>query len=357
MLSKNVIKAISLFSGAGIGEYYLNDCGVEVILANEIIPKRAKTHEYLYPNCEMVNEDITKKETQKKLIVKALTKGASMVIATPPCQGLSTAGVNRTDESLLKDPRNFLILSALKIVDGIKPDYVIVENVPRFQQMLFPWKRRLVNLFDLLVAKYSKEYYVAVEVFNAADYGVPQNRLRVVYRMWKKKFQWRIPDREQQITLREAIGDLPSLEAGEASEIKNHIALSAPLNHVLCMRHTPEGMSAFRNEFYYPKKADGTRIKGYPNTYKRMRWNFPAPTITMRNEIISSQENVHPGRAQPDGTQSDARVLTLRELLIVSSLPPDLDKPNFLTETAFRQIIGEGIPSRLMERLVGGIRG
>ena len=82
---------------------------------------------------------------------------------------------------------------------------------------------------------------------------------------------------------------------------------------------------------------------------------MPAPTVTMRNEIISSQENVHPGRDNGDGTWSDARVLTLRELLIISSLPPDMEKPDNLTDTAFRQLIGEGIPPKLMEAIMKGI--
>lgn len=353
--SRKPIKALSLFSGAGIGEFYLKKCGIDVVVANEIIAKRAETHRFLYPDCEVVNADITKETTQKVLVEKAVRNDVSLIIATPPCQGLSTAGANRTDDSLLEDPRNFLILSALKIVDKVKPDYFIIENVPRFQQMLFPWRKKLVKLIDLLNSKYSSEYDVAMDVFNAADYGVPQTRFRVVYRMWKKGLQWSLPKKQKQITLREAIGDLPSLEAGEASDIKNHVALRAPANHVECLRHTPEGKSAFKNEVYYPKKADGTRVKGFPNTFKRVRWDSPAPTITMRNEIASSQENVHPGRNLGNGIWSDARVFTLRELLIVSSLPADLDKPPFLTETAFRQIIGEGIPSRLMQQIMKGV--
>ena len=62
---------------------------------------------------------------------------------------------------------------------------------------------------------------------------------------------------------------------------------------------------------------NGRKIKGYNTTYKRIEWDKPAPTITMCNGGISSQNNVHPGRLQKDGTYSDARVLTLRELFIL----------------------------------------
>lgn len=349
------MKAISLFSGAGIGEFYLHRSGIEVVAANELIAKRAETHSFFYPSCKMITADITKKETQDEIIRIGKERNVQIIIATPPCQGLSSAGSNKTKRSLYTDPRNFLILSALNVVDELRPTFFLIENVPRFQQMIFPHHNRMVKLLELLQLRYGDEYEIHCDVLNAADYGVPQTRYRVVYRMWKKGFSWELPQKELPITLYDAIGDLPSLEANETSDIKNHIARSHPQNHIDCMRHTPTGKSAFKNEVYFPKKPDGSKIKGYGNSYKRMRWDTPAPTITMRNEIISSQENVHPGRSLPNGCWSDARVLTLRELLIISSLPPDIDKPSCMTETAFRQVIGEGIPPLMLEKIMKGI--
>lgn len=352
------MKAVSLFSGAGIGEYYLRRGGIDVIAANELLPKRAQTHQYLYPDCHMINGDITQESVRERIVNLAITNDVGAIIATPPCQGVSTAGSNKTEHSLLNDPRNFLVLSALNVVDRVKPEYFLIENVPRFQQMVFPHEGRMISLYDLLEIKYSEEYEVRVDVLNAADYAVPQTRYRVVYRLWKHGLPaWKLPDMEDHVSLKEAIGSLPSLEAGESSNIKNHIARPHTKNHIECMSHTPTGKSAFDNPVFYPKKNDGSRITGYGNSYKRMRWDIPAPTITMRNEIISSQENVHPGRQKSDGTWSDARVLTLRELLIVSSLPADLEAPSFLSETAFRQLIGEGIPPLMLEKIMKGIGG
>ncbi len=351
-----MFKAASLFSGVGIGEYYLGELGIDVVLANEIVKSRAIAHTLIYPSCEMITGDITKECIQDEITRKCKEQDINLIIATPPCQGVSTAGSNKQEEKLFKDPRNFLILSALKIVDAIEPDYFVIENVPRFQQMLFPYEGEIIGLETLLRKKYSNAYEIDCRVFNAADYNIPQTRYRVVYRMWKKGLHWVLPLKaNRQITLKEAIGNLPSLEPGQSSNIKNHFARKHPENHIECLRHTPTGMSAFKNSIYYPKKPDGSRIKGYGNSYKRMRWDCPAPTITMRNEIVSSQENVHPGRALPDGLWSDARVLTLRELLIVSSLPPDMDIPSNLSETSFRQLIGEGIPPRLMKEIMRGI--
>ena len=346
------MNAISLFSGAGIDEFYLSECNINVILANEIVKSRAIAYTKLHNNKNIINDDICKEDVKRKIIDFAKLNDVNLIIATPPCQGLSWAGANKTFQSLINDKRNFLVLNALDIFEAVKPDYFIIENVPRFKEMLFPFEGNWLTLENLLNKKFSDEYEISVEIFDSADYGVPQTRLRIVYRLWRKGLNLGLPIKEKRISLQEVIGDLPSLEAGESSSIKNHYARMHPENHILCMQHTPTGKSAYDNEFYFPKKINGEKIKGFKNTFKRMRWDQPAPTITMRNEIISSQENVHPGRLKTDGTWSDARVLTLRELLIVSSLPADIDVPDNLTETSFRQIIGEGIPPRMFEKII-----
>ena len=120
------------------------------------------------------------------------------------------------------------------------------------------------------------------------------------------------------------------------------------------MKYNPTGQSAFENEFYYPKKKNGEKIKGYKSTYKRMNWDKPAPAITLRSDAISSQENVHPGRKKEDGTYSDARVLTLRELFILFSINPDYDIENY-SDTFIRQIVGEGIPPKFLFEIMKGI--
>ena len=152
--------------------------------------------------------------------------------------------------------------------------------------------------------------------------------------------------------MREAIGDLPSLESGEKSNIKFHNARKHTENHILWMKHTPTGCSAHDNEKFYPRKKDGTKIKGFNATYKRMKWDAPAPAVTMRSDAISSQENVHPGRKNPDGTYSDARVLTLRELFIVESLPAEWNIPDWCSDTFIRQIVGEAVPPMLAYNIV-----
>ena len=155
--------------------------------------------------------------------------------------------------------------------------------------------------------------------------------------------------------MREAIGELPSLESGQKSNIKWHFARKHTANHIDCMRYTPTGKSAFDNKVHYPKKKDGTIVKGYDTTYRRMNWDEPASTITIRNDAISSQRNVHPGRLNKDGTYSDARVLTPLELMILDSLPTNWNIPDDTPENLIRQVIGESIPPLLIERIVENI--
>ena len=117
------------------------------------------------------------------------------------------------------------------------------------------------------------------------------------------------------------------------------------------MKHTPTGCSAFDNKVFFPVKQNGEKIKGYNSSYRRILWDEPAPTITIRNDAISSQRNVHPGRLLPDGTYSDARVLTPLELMLLDSLPQDWNIPDDTSELLIRQCIGESIPPLLMKKI------
>lgn len=348
----NKIKAISVFSSAGIGELLLKNTNVEVVAANELLPKRADCYSHFYPNTDMYCGDITLDETQDYMVSAAEKNDVKMLIATPPCQGLSTLGKNKKQVHYEKDKRNYLILYALNIVDRYDFDYVLIENVPTFLEMYFPYENDYFKLEEILKKKYSNKYIIEAKVLNAKDYGICQSRPRAIIKMYKPDQKWSWPEQEPEITLREAIGDLPSLESGESSDIPWHFAKKHNDRAVLALKHTPTGKSAIANEIYYPKKEDGSRIKGFHNTFKRMDWDQPCPTRTTFSGSMSSHNNVHPGRLLPDGTYSDARVLTLLETFIVSSIPEDIDFPKGSTDTFIRTVIGESIPPKLMMKVV-----
>ena len=362
---KKRIKGISLFAGGGIAETYFKDIGIDIVVANELLPERAEFYKATHPQTEMVCGDIADESIFEKIIGIAKNSNIEFLMATPPCQGMSDLGKRQYET----DKRNSLIKYAIKAINILEPKYVFIENVPKFLDLLYDEDgstyysdtavaKKPYHIVELLEKLFDGKYKVESKVLNAMNYGVPQSRPRVIIKMYRKELNWEWPEEEEHIiTLREAIGDLPSLEAGQKSGIKWHNALHHNERQVLALRHTPEGKSAMKNEVYYPKKADGTRVKGFHNTYNRMRWDEPAPARTTNNAIMSGHNNVHPGRLLEDGTWSDARVLTLRELIIVSSLPLDWCLPDDFKESNVRIIIGEAIPPLLSKKIVEKIYG
>lgn len=349
------MKAISLFCSAGIGELRLPKDKIDFVLANELLTKRANCYKFWYPNTQMLNGDITDKSIKKKIIETAQKEKVQLLLATPPCQGLSTLGKNKVQDDYINDRRNFLILEVLDIIDSCDFDYVLIENVPKFIEMYFPFDGGYYQLEQILRKKYDNKYVIEIKVLNAKDYGIAQSRPRAIIKLYKKGLKWEWPTSQPEINLQQAIGHLPSLEAGEDSGIKWHKAKPEIDRLVLAMKHTPQGKSAIPNPIYYPKKADGTRIKGFHNTFKRMVWDQPCPARTTYSGSLSSHNNVHPGRLLPDGTYSDARVLTLLETFIVSSIPEDISFPPQATDNFIRTIIGEAIPPRLLEVIINKI--
>lgn len=343
---------ISMFSSAGVAETYLEDLKINIKLANELVPERAKYYHHFFPKADMVVGDIMDSIIFDKYLHKAQEINPQFLLATPPCQGMSSLG----KKDYVADERNYLIFSVFKVIDSLDLDIIVIENVPKFLKLLFPYKDDWLGIVDILKAKYANKYIIEPVVLNAKDYGVPQSRPRVIIKMYKPSYEWKNPLKEKEITLREAIGYLPSLESGESSNIKYHYALKHNPMHIEVMAHTPEGCSAMKNEFYYPKKKDGNRVCGFHNTYNRMKWDEPCAAVTTNSGTISGHNNVHPGRLQPDGTYSDARVLTILELLIVSSLPKDWNLPTDYKESTIRTLIGEAIPPMLLYKVLSTLK-
>ena len=343
------MRAMSLFAGGGIGETYLEDIGIHTEIANEMLKERADIYQYRYPTTNMICGDI--KEKKEELIKLAREKEVELLIATPPCQGMSVLG----KKDYQGDERNYLIFDVFDIIDALDFNYIFIENVPKFLKMYYPYgvDNTPTLLPNILKDKYSSKYEIKCGVYDAANYKVPQRRKRTIIRMWKKGLLWEDPHKEEQyITLREAIGDLPSLESGEDSGIKWHKASKISNRYIEMLKHVPTGKSAHENPIWYPTKEDGTRVKGFANTYRRLEWDKICPTRTMNSGNVSGSNNVHPGRAYIDERTgetlySDARTLTLLELLIVTSLPRDIDLPQDTKESVIRDIIGEGVPPKM----------
>jgi len=352
------LNAVSLFAGAGIGESRLSELGINVIGANELLPDRAELYRDLHPDSRMVVGDIRSPEIFKELLRVSPSK-LDLLMATPPCQGVSVAGKNRLSEQQLHDMRNHLIFPLIQYIRETNPNNILIENVPQYAKLLLPHQGQLKTTIDILLTELGKQYSISFKVLNCAELGVPQNRKRLFVKMSKPVRTWNWPESNRHIvTLKEAIYHLPSLESGEDSGLPWHFARNHSSSHIKWMRHTPTGRSAFDNTVHFPQRADGTPIKAYKTTYHRMHWEQAAPAITMRNDAISSQMNVHPGRKLKTGTYSDARVLTPLELLIVNSMIEKDWRSVKAEENLVRKVIGEGVPplamNRIIQSLVGG---
>lgn len=367
------LRGLSLFANVGIAEAYLQEVGVDILIANELIEDRARFYSDIYQDSHMIVGDITNDELRTKIVDEAINKEVDFILATPPCQGMSVAG-NRAEF----DERNQLIYYAVDVVLRVKPKFVFIENVPTILRT-----KIVVNGETMLIPKYLHsvlaDYHFNDETLvKAMDHGVPQMRERNIFLLVRNDIDltWNFPNAQPHITLQEAIGDLPSLdpllregldftlEKFPSYEIKRAKGLEVskwhyPPKHswkqVEWMLHTPTGKSAIYNPVYYPQKANGTHVVAHHNHYRRMYWNKPARTITQNNGVISSLACVHPGRPfelNGEVLYSDPRVLSIYELLIVSSLPNDWAIPDWASESFIRKVIGEGIPSKLVKEIM-----
>lgn len=370
------LNGLSLFSNIGVAEAYLNQSFIDIKIANEILEKRARLYNSIYPSVDMIVGDITKKEIYSNIIEKSKKCNVNFVIATPPCQGMSTVGPKKKN-----DERNYLIYYALKAIFDLNPEYALLENVPQILKTTIVVNGKKTLIPDYINLKLSKKYYIETRVINTEDYSVPQSRSRCIFLLSRKdmKYKWTFTHEvSKHITLSNAIGDLPSVDPyiEGANEnmllnvfpdfyIKREQALSVSkwhyppthkFRHIEVMMHTKEGHSALDNKEYYPKNKDGSKVKGFSNTYKRQSWNKPACTVTTYNGAICSQNNVHPGREYISKSgkvlQSDPRVFTIYELLIIMSLPINWNLPDWANESLIRHAIGEGIPPLVIKKII-----
>lgn len=373
------LRALSLFSSAGVAETFFDKHGIAVRVASELLHERARIYKHLYPDTIMLEGDITDKKLFDKIMETAKDEKCDFIIATPPCQGMSTAGLQRKN-----DPRNRLIIEVVRAIQQLKPKFVIIENVPEILQTKIEIDGSWVLIDTFLHNELDSQYHFNDnKIVNAMNYGIAQSRERCIYLLSSKttNIKWEFPQPFGKIvTMRDVIGNLPSLDPNvtDISEEKRnelfpdyekkraaglafskwHYPPRHKYRHVIAMMHTPEGCSAWNNEIYYPTLANGKKGKGYPNTYKRQWWDRPAYTVTKYTSRIGSQENGHPGYPIIDSPNeekriwSDARVLSIFELMRISSLPDDWGIPDDASSNVIREILGEGIPPKLLEQAV-----
>ena len=164
---------VDLFNGAGGMSTGFEMAGFEVALGVEYIPRFAETFALNHPKSKSLCIDICELSNEQ-LLEHLDGKEIDVVTGGPPCQGFSGAG--RRDP---KDPRNSLFMDFIRIVDGVKPDYFVMENVPGILTMK---NEKGFSVIEIIRDEFRKiGYKVRWEKLIAADYGVPQKRRRVIF--------------------------------------------------------------------------------------------------------------------------------------------------------------------------------
>ncbi len=293
-IKSNSLISLSLFSNIGIGETYLDKFDIHVAVANELDAKRCDVYRHFHPKTKMICGDINEKFDE--IIKESKAVGVNVIIATPPCQGMSVAGKMNPN-----DPRNLLIVKVMDAHHSLQPNYMLIENVSGMQNTCIMINGKSMRIIDFINQEIGDDYDMCGDVFDAANHGTPQYRKRLFIRIWKKTLPaWdAFPEVQPKTTVRDAIGHLPSLEAGQSCILHPlHKAKKHNANHILWMKNTPSGTTSFdnANPDHQPTITNvygvTRQISAFKTAYKRIGWDSPAPTITMGNGSISSQNNV-----------------------------------------------------------------
>jgi DNA (cytosine-5)-methyltransferase 1 len=181
------MKAVTLFSSAGIGDIAIKTNGIDIIVANELLKNRALLHKNNFPNTEIIVGDIWNKQQQIIETTKKITNELDFLFATPPCQGMSKNGQGKLLQGIREgkkpefDVRNKLIIPTMNIITALKPKIVFFENVPEMKDtIILDENNEPINVLEYIKKRLGDEYVGKSEVVQFADYGVPQRRTRLI---------------------------------------------------------------------------------------------------------------------------------------------------------------------------------
>jgi len=339
-------KVIDLFAGVGGLSLGFEQSGFEVVFANEMDADIAAAYEENHPGVEMLVDDITKIDFEKTI---GKYKGKiAVIIGGPPCQGFSQKGQRKT----INDERNFLFKYFIRAVDFVEPDYFVMENVPNLLTAEDGYfKKELLELFDRI------GYKLKMDILNASDYGVPQNRKRAVIIGKRNGEAPSLPNpSNSHVTIWDAIGDLAFLDSGQGETIQeyhikpnskyqiemrhgskllyNHIAT----NHSKVALERMKMIPPNHGREVLPEEHLTKSI--YSGTWTRMRKNEISVTITTRFDTPSSGMFTHPYLD---------RAITVREAARIQSFP---DTFHFIgTKSSQMKQVGNAVPPKLAKAI------
>jgi len=369
---------ISLFSSAGVGCYGFKLENYKCVATNEILEKRLNIQKF-NNKCEKdsgyILGDITNSDIQHKLFKEVENQKIDIIIATPPCQGMSVANHKKRDEK----GRNSLVVESIKIVMKVKPKFFIFENVRTFMNTICTD----IDNIDKPISKaielnLNGNYNILSKVINFKEYGSNSSRTRTLVIGVRKDIKdispYDIFPKQQNIkTLKDVIGNFPRLNnMGEISkEDIYHFYRNFDKKMLAWIENIKEGESAFDNteklriphqikdgEIVFNKNKNGDK-------YSRCYWNKSGACIHTRNDILASQNTIHP---------EDNRVFSIREIMEMMNIPKtfnwsnvsfqDLnnlsqyEKIKFLKneELTIRKSIGEAVPTNIFQQIAHNIK-
>lgn len=373
---------ISLFSSAGIGCYGFKIEGFDCIATNELIERRLNVQKF-NNKCKYesgyICGDITSDEVKEQLFgqidfwkKKEKLNRVDVVIATPPCQGMSVANHKKSDTEIV---RNSLVVESIKIIKEVRPRFFVFENVPAFMKTICTDIDGVDKpISETIQNNLGNTYSYISQVINFKDYGACSSRQRTVVIGVANDYADEVspmelfPDLVVEKTLRNVIGGLPSLKKfGEIDPNDIYHAFRVYPEHMReWISDLKEGQSAFENEDDYKKPhqiKDGNLVinkQKNGDKYRRQIWDKVGPCIHTRNDQLASQNTVHP---------EDDRVFSIRELMLMMTVPYDFkwvekstdelnklslnEKRKFLKkeEIKIRQSLGEAVPTIIFQQI------
>lgn len=295
-------RAIDLFSGCGGLSSGLNQAGFEVIGAVENDGVSADSYEKNHKSTHLWRQDIRTLSTDLVKRSLKLKKGELDLLAgCPPCQGFSTL-VTNNGRYHVEDPRNSLIYQFRRFIEDLRPKAVLMENVPdlakttRFKR----FKKRLEEI----------GYKCSYRILDAADYGVPQRRKRLVFVAgFKKEISFALKARKK-YSVRSA---LSQLKTSRESTDPLHDTTSNRTERIQRLIEKVPKNGGSRNQIKNFKQLRcHQRCDGFHDIYGRMSWGDTAPTITSGCINPSKGRFLHPTKHRP---------ITLREAALLQTFP------------------------------------
>ncbi|MBI0022276.1 MULTISPECIES: DNA cytosine methyltransferase [Lactobacillus] len=339
------MKVIDLFSGIGGLSEGFREAGYDVVIANEIDEEIAKSYKKNNPNTVMINADITKMDIP---FVFKKYRNCDVVLGGPPCQGFSQKGKRLS----LKDPRNYLFRYFAKVVDYVRPQFFVMENVPNLLTTSDGYFRKEID--DIFS---DMGYLVNMSVLNATDYGVPQNRRRaiIIGALGDIKIKFP-PKKEIKVNTWDAISDLSFLNSGEG-KFKQEYRFPAKTEYEKKLRKnshylynhkaTKHSERAINRMKLIPENGDRTNLPKeeltksiYSGTWGRIIKDQQSVTITTRFDTPSSGRFTHPFLN---------RALTVREAARIQSFPDTV--VFYGTKSSQMKQVGNAVPPILAKKI------